>query len=140
MAVCDLCNNDMTTGASCVVDTIHREDMAWRLAPFDPASGFARPDGSCGDCGVGPGGHHHVGCDVQRCPYCFGQLISCTCEWTDEDLVVPEPPPQRPPLGAITASMRDRQAAVLRELARWSLERGRPADLDLAALVIDLMA
>lgn len=30
-----------------------------------------------GDCGVRPGGLHHHGCDLARCPCCDGQLISC---------------------------------------------------------------
>jgi hypothetical protein len=30
-----------------------------------------------------PGGLHHPGCDVQRCPVCLGQLHFCDC-WFDE--------------------------------------------------------
>lgn len=36
-------------------------------------------DGRCGDCGAKPGHIHHFGCDLERCPKCGGQLISCDC-------------------------------------------------------------
>lgn len=33
----------------------------------------------CHDCGIfnNPGNFHHFGCDIERCPICKGQLISC---------------------------------------------------------------
>ncbi len=33
----------------------------------------------CHDCNVKRGGNHHPGCDMERCPKCGGQLISCEC-------------------------------------------------------------
>ncbi len=33
----------------------------------------------CHDCGVPEGQIHEYGCDMERCPFCGRQLISCDC-------------------------------------------------------------
>jgi hypothetical protein len=34
---------------------------------------------TCGDCGVKEGQLHRLGCNMERCLSCGGQLISCNC-------------------------------------------------------------
>jgi len=36
----------------------------------------------CGDCGIRINGYHHYGCDMETCPKCANQLLSCDCKFT----------------------------------------------------------
>ena len=40
---------------------------------------------SCHDCAVVKGQLHVPGCDVERCPVCGGQAISCDCPYDGDD-------------------------------------------------------
>jgi len=75
MAQCQDCGIEMTTGRSCTVEALHLDGVRKRLG---------RAHRPCGDCGVRAGGFHHLGCDLQRCPACRGQLLTCGCVF-DED-------------------------------------------------------
>jgi hypothetical protein len=46
----------------------------------EPGAEWRANEGSCHDCGATKGQLHAVDCDVERCPRCREQAISCGCE------------------------------------------------------------
>jgi hypothetical protein len=84
MAVCTWCHGEMETAISCVVDAFHRDGRRYDMTPFGGEPGRRTSGVRCGDCGVIRGGWHHPGCDLQGCPACGRQLLSCGCQF-DED-------------------------------------------------------
>jgi hypothetical protein len=84
MAVCEWCHGEMTMPISCTVDAFHRNGRRFLMVPFGAEPGRRTSGDQCGDCGTIRGGWHHPGCDLQRCPVCGRQLISCGCRF-DED-------------------------------------------------------
>lgn len=82
MALCSYCMQDMTTAPSCCFEALHRNGVHIALAPHRPSNGRSRGK-ACDDCGVSPCGWHHLGCDLQRCPMCRGQLLSCGCDFDE---------------------------------------------------------
>lgn len=73
----------MTTAESCTVTVLHRGGRPVSLIRWGGEPGWTATS-RCGDCGVQPGRHHHLGCDVQLCPLCRKQMCSCDCRY-DED-------------------------------------------------------
>ncbi len=43
------------------------------------------PHATCDDCGVRRGKLHLHGCDLEPCPRCGGQAITCDCFYDDDD-------------------------------------------------------
>lgn len=83
MAVCTCCEQEMTTAGSCSVIALHSDGVRIEMIRWGSEPGWSATR-RCGDCGALPGGHHHPGCDIQRCALCGGQMISCGCRF-DED-------------------------------------------------------
>lgn len=85
MTVCEWCSGEMNTAISCTVSALHRKGRRIELAPYGGEPGWRSTADRCGDCGVVLGGWHHLGCDLQPCPQCGGQLLSCDCRFDEDD-------------------------------------------------------
>ena len=66
----------------CKALTFFCEDKQYSRSKVGDAGDFYEGDdldARCTDCGAKHSHHHHLGCDCERCPVCYGQLISCDC-------------------------------------------------------------
>lgn len=77
-AICEGCNGDMLEVTGCD-ETQIKINGKWYKRSLE----HWQDSGRCHDCGAMKGKYHHFGCDVERCPRCGGQLISCDCKKTE---------------------------------------------------------
>lgn len=82
MAICEDCKQDMsdpitTTCTESLVEFPDRSKM--QRIPYAEFIQGIKTATRCHDCEIEYGGYHHLGCDMERCPKCEGQLISCGC-------------------------------------------------------------
>ena len=95
MAVCPYCNGEMMEGISCRPDPIMSGDTIYEPIRWGDELESRRwvIDFPCRDCRTPPGGVHHPGCCVERCPACLGQAFGCEClADSDEDIWDDGPP------------------------------------------------
>ena len=75
------CKQEMTTADGCTLPTLVIEGVALDRCRWGRERHWSRPKKGerCGDCGTLPTQLHHLGCDIEECPRCSRQLISCGC-------------------------------------------------------------
>ena len=73
----------MDPGTGCTVEALRLDvGLLGRLRLGSESADWwldREPDTECHDCAVINGQFHHVGCDMEQCPNCQGQLLSCDC-------------------------------------------------------------
>lgn len=95
MAKCQYCGREMLTADGCKCTAFMVKGK--RYPRIKVGDGFEnrlnmteeqKKKYRCGDCGAKWGFQHHPGCDLEQCPICGGQALSCGCLDAAE-LVVP---------------------------------------------------
>lgn len=88
---CPACGQDMRDAESCGGPMIQVAGQVYERVRFGQESGSRWEEFDfCPECGVSHGGLHHPGCDIEECPRCRTQYLSCDCGEADDGPGGPE--------------------------------------------------
>ena len=82
MAVCNWCQLEMHDRIGCTVKSYNdfKDNLPRDRIPFDSeANSNSGSFEHCSDCLSPVGSLHHPGCDIEECPCCNEQSITCNC-------------------------------------------------------------
>jgi len=79
MAICNLCEKEMKDPKTKTCTWNTKVEFPDGSSLPSSTFHFDEEGGRCHDCNIEHGGKHHPNCDVEQCPKCEGQLISCGC-------------------------------------------------------------
>ena len=79
MAICKWCKKEMMDPKVVTCKANKKIEFTDEVTLKATTFHFGESTGRCSDCNIKHGGNHHPGCDIERCPKCGGQLISCDC-------------------------------------------------------------
>ena len=86
MAICRYCESEMRVADGCSEAAIVMADgTTYEPIRYGDERGWPRMRDRCGDCNVLAGRVHHHGCDIEHCPRCQRQAITCGCLWKGEE-------------------------------------------------------
>lgn len=90
MKPCEFCGQVMLESSGCTNSTVEFPDGT----KLNSIRSYR--ESICHDCNASQGSFHHPGCDMEVCPRCGGQLISCGClddpnDLDDDDVFGPFP-------------------------------------------------
>lgn len=80
MSICNWCKKEMSSHEVDTCNAMVYFPDGVTMAPVPYNSDYGDENHRCHDCNIKKGGVHHPGCDMEKCPRCGGQLISCDCQ------------------------------------------------------------
>ena len=82
MVECVVCKEEMIGSETCLFPKVNLQGE-----DYDRDNKYFDNGEVCHDCGIEntPGNYHHHNCDIERCPKCGGQLLSCGCSYEEVD-------------------------------------------------------